>query len=107
VARTPEEHARGLMYRKQMNADAGMLFVFPFERPQSFWMRNTFIPLDMIFIGANRRIIGIVENAEPLTTTERRVDGLSQFVFEIGGGLSARLGIRPGQLVEFKAVPGF
>ena len=106
VARTPDEHARGLMYRKQLDPDAGMLFVFDFERQQAFWMRNTFIPLDMIFIGANRRIVGIVENAEPQTTTERRVDAVSQYVFEISGGLSARLGIRTGQAVEFKAIPG-
>jgi uncharacterized protein len=106
IARTPAEHSRGLMYRKQMDPDVGMLFVFDFERPQAFWMQNTFIPLDMIFIGSNRRIVGIVENAEPLTTTERRVAASSQYVFEIGGGLSARLGIRTGQQVEFKAIPG-
>lgn len=100
LALTSEEHARGLMYRRSLAPDTGMLFVFDSPRPQSFWMQNTFIPLDMIFIGGDRRIIGIVENAEPLTTAPRRVEGDSQYVLEIGGGLSARLGIRPGQPVE-------
>ena len=68
-------------------------------------MKNTLIPLDMIFIDADRKIVGIVQNAEPQTLTERSVDGLSQYVLEIGGGLSAQLGIRAGQPVELQAVP--
>ena len=59
----------------------------------------------MIFIGADRRIVGIVENAEPQTLTERRVPGLSLYVLEIGGGVSGRMGIRPGQMVVFQGVP--
>jgi len=105
VALTPEEHQRGLMYRQHLDPDAGMLFVFPEPRVQVFWMKNTFIPLDMIFIGADLRIAGIVENAVPETTVERKVDRSSQYVLEIGGGLSAKLGIRAGQLVEFHAIP--
>jgi uncharacterized membrane protein (UPF0127 family) len=105
LALTPQEQERGLMYRKSLDADAGMLFVSQTERPHVFWMKNTLIPLDMIFIGANRRIVGIVQNAEPQTLTGRQVDGPSQYVLEIGGGLSASLGIRPGQLVEFAGVP--
>jgi uncharacterized protein len=100
LALTAEEHARGLMYRRSLAPDAGMLFVFDGPRPQAFWMQNTFIPLDMVFIGEDRRIVGIVENAEPLTTMPRRVEGDSQYVLEIGGGLAARLGIRAGQRVE-------
>jgi uncharacterized membrane protein (UPF0127 family) len=105
LAITPSEQERGLMFRKSMDADAGMLFVSENERPHVFWMKNTLIPLDMIFIGANRRIVGIVQNAEPQSLTGRQVDGPSQYVLEIGGGLSASLGIRAGQLVEFKGVP--
>jgi len=93
------------MFRKSMDADAGMLFVSENERPHVFWMKNTLIPLDMIFIGANRRIVGIVQNAEPQSLTGRQVDGPSQYVLEIGGGLSASLGIRAGQFVEFRGVP--
>jgi uncharacterized membrane protein (UPF0127 family) len=105
VVRTDAERQRGLMYREHLDADAGMLFIFERPGPLSFWMRNTFIPLDIIFIGADRRIVGVVENAEPRTETSRRVDGDSQYVLEINGGLSARLGLRPGTPVEFRNVP--
>jgi hypothetical protein len=80
-----------------------MLFISEIAAPQVFWMKNTLIPLDMIFIGADWRIAGIVENAEPQTLTAREVAAPSQYVLEIGGGLSARYGIRAGQLVDFQA----
>jgi uncharacterized protein len=105
LAITPDEHQRGLMYRKSLDADAGMLFISEREQSHVFWMKNTLIPLDMIFIGANRRIVGIVQNAEPQTLSPRQVGAPSQYVLEIGGGLSASLGIRSGQLVELKGVP--
>ena len=105
LARTPAEREQGLMYRDRMAADAGMLFLFERPSPLTFWMKNTFIPLDMIFIGSDRRIVGIVENAEPRTLTSRHVDGLVQYVLEINGGLSAKLGIRAGAAVDFNGVP--
>jgi uncharacterized membrane protein (UPF0127 family) len=105
LARTPAERERGLMYRDYLAPDAGMLFVFDREEPQVFWMKNTVIPLDMIFIGGDRRIVGIVADAEPQTLSPRRVNGLSQFVLEIGGGLSAKLGLRAGQTVALRGVP--
>jgi uncharacterized membrane protein (UPF0127 family) len=104
LARTPQEREVGLMFRKQMAADAGMLFVFEHPAPQTFWMKNTLIPLDMIFISAEREIVGIVANAEPLTLTARGVNEPSQFVLEINGGLAARLGIRAGQRMQFRGV---
>ena len=105
VALSPEDHARGLMYRSQLAADAGMLFVFEYPSVQRFWMKNTLIPLDMIFIGKDRKIVGVVEDAVPETETERMVGAPSQYVLEIGGGLSARLGIKRGEPVEFQNVP--
>ena len=93
------------MYRQHLDADAGMLFINDAPSPLVFWMKNTLIPLDMIFIGSDRRIVGIVENAEPQTETPRRVEGVSQYVLEIGGGLSAKLGIRAGQQVSFQGIP--
>jgi uncharacterized membrane protein (UPF0127 family) len=105
VAVSPEEHARGLMYRSQLAPDAGMIFVFEYPSVQRFWMKNTLIPLDMLFIGKDRTIVGIVPDAVPETTSERMVGLPSLYVLEIGGGLSARLGIRPGQSVEFQNVP--
>jgi uncharacterized membrane protein (UPF0127 family) len=104
VAVTPAEHARGLMYRSHLDTDAGMLFVFEEPAVQRFWMKNTLIPLDMIFIDADLRIAGVVENAAPETETERMVPARSQYVLEIGGGLSARLGIHAGQAVELHGI---
>jgi hypothetical protein len=104
VARTPEEHTRGLMYRTRLAADAGMVFVFAQPGIQRFWMKNTLIPLDMIFISADRHIVGVVENAAPETENERRVAGPSQYVLEIGGGLATRLGIHAGEPVDFQGV---
>ena len=105
VAVTAEEHARGLMYRSQLADDAGMVFVFEEPSVQRFWMKNTLIPLDMIFIGKDRRIVGVVENAAPETETERMVGAPSQYVLEIAGGLSAKLGIHRGEPVDFQNVP--
>jgi uncharacterized membrane protein (UPF0127 family) len=106
LAITPSEQERGLMYRERLDPDAGMLFISDSPRHHVFWMKNTLIPLDMIFIGADWRIAGIVENAEPKTLTSREVPGISQYVLEIGGGLSARYGIHAGQLVDFQAGAG-
>jgi uncharacterized membrane protein (UPF0127 family) len=106
LARTSAEREQGLMYRTQMASDAGMLFIFEQSSELVFWMKNTLIPLDMIFIGRDRRVVGIVENAQPETLTARRVDGLAQFVLEINGGLSAKMGIQPGAMVTFNGIPG-
>lgn len=102
LARTEDERERGLMYREQLAPDAGMLFLFERSAPLTFWMKNTFIPLDMIFIDSDRQIIGIVENAEPRTLTARRVEGSAQYVLEIGGGVSAKLGVQAGSIVDFR-----
>jgi uncharacterized membrane protein (UPF0127 family) len=101
VADDEAERRRGLMFREELAEDNGMIFLFDRMRIQSFWMKNTKIPLDMIFIDDQWTIVGIVENAEPLTLTGRKVDKPSRYVLEIGGGLSRRLGIAPGQRVEF------
>jgi uncharacterized protein len=103
IADTPEERARGLMHRKTMATDHGMIFLFPDERPRSFWMKNTLIPLDMLFIRADRTILGIVENATPLTLTGRSVPGDSQFVLEVNGGQASERGLASGQKVRFYA----
>jgi len=105
LALTPAEQERGLMFRESMGADEGMLFVFPGQSVHTFWMKNTLIPLDMLFIDSNRRIVGIVEDAEPKTLTGRSVGLPSQYVLEIGGGLSGNHKIRPGQVVELQGVP--
>ena len=103
IADSPDERSRGLMFREQMDDAHGMLFLFPREAQQSFWMKNTLIPLDMIFIRSDRTILGIVENAEPKTTNPRAVPGVSQFVLEINGGLAKKRGIMARQEVRFVA----
>ncbi len=101
-----EERQRGLMYREHLADDEGMVFFFEAMQPLSFWMKNTWIPLDMIFIDDDLKIVGIVENAEPLTTNSRKVPGKdSRFVFEVRGGLTRELGIGAGDTVRFEGVP--
>ena len=80
----------GLQYRKELGSDRGMIFLFPSESPQSFWMKNTPIPLDMIFINRERKIVGIVEQTVPFSLDSRSVGVPSQFVLEINGGLAKR-----------------
>lgn len=101
VVDTPDSRQRGLMYRKQLAPDAGMLFLF--ERPEqhTFWMHNTLVPLDMIFITADWSVLGIVENATPLTDAPRAVSGESQYVLEVNAGYSRRHGLAPGTSVHY------
>jgi uncharacterized membrane protein (UPF0127 family) len=106
VAATPERRSLGLMYRKELGADAGMLFIFDEPDRLTFWMKNTPLPLDMIFIGADRRIVGVVKDAVPHTTTARGVDGLSLYVLEVNAGFSERHGVKAGDRVSFADVPG-
>jgi uncharacterized membrane protein (UPF0127 family) len=101
VADTPSKRSFGLQYRKELAAERGMIFLFPSEEQQSFWMKNTPIPLDMIFINSGRKIVGIVEQTTPFSLDSRSVPAPSQFVLEINGGMARRHGIRPGDVVEF------
>jgi uncharacterized membrane protein (UPF0127 family) len=96
IADTPDERARGLMFREFLGQDAGMLFVFDEAAPRAFWMENTPIPLDMLFFDSRGVMCGLVENAEPFTRTQRRSGCEAQYVLEINGGLAAALDIRPG-----------
>jgi uncharacterized protein len=101
VAETPQEEARGLMFRKSLAADSGMLF--DFKRPQevAFWMKNTLIPLDMLFVDAEGRIAGIHANAVPLSLATIESPGPVRAVIELAGGTAARLGIKPGDRVLY------
>jgi len=100
VAASGIARERGLMWRKALPAGTGMLFIFPHEQVQSFWMKNTLIPLDLIFIGDDKRIAGIVSQATPMTTAPRGVGKPSLYVLEVPGGWSEKAGIQPGSLVE-------
>lgn len=100
VVDTPESRAQGLMYRQELADDAGMLFDFKGEQPVSFWMRNTFIPLDMIFVDAKGVVKNIHVNARPHDPTGIPSDGPVQFVLEIPGGRSVEIGLKPGDTME-------
>jgi uncharacterized membrane protein (UPF0127 family) len=101
IADTPRAQEQGLMFRKEMAPSHGMLFEFDPANPRNiaFWMKNTFIPLDLVFIGQKGEIAGIVKNAEPRTTTPRGIEAPVIAVLEINGGTADRLGIRPGDRV--------
>lgn len=103
VARTPEEQSKGLMYRTELAPDAGMIFPFEPPRPASFWMRNTYIPLDMLFIRADGTIAVIAANTTPLSLAPVESGEPVAAVLEIAGGRSAALGIREGDRVRWKA----
>ena len=105
LAMTPESRERGLMWRTQLADTAGMLFIFPEEEVQNFWMRNTLIPLDLIFIDQQKRVVGIVSRAEPKTLTGRGVNHPTLYVLEVPGGWTEKMGVRPGVRAHFEGVP--
>jgi uncharacterized protein len=102
-ARTSEEKARGLMHREALAPDAGMLFVYSKERRQSMWMKNTLIPLDMLFLRHDGRIAHIHERAVPGSLKTISSRGRVLAVLELRGGTVARLGIRTGDRVRHPA----
>jgi uncharacterized membrane protein (UPF0127 family) len=104
IADEPHEQSRGLMYRQSLPEDGGMLFDFHQERPASFWMRNTYIPLDMLFIKADGTIESIAERTTPLSERSVPSKGAVRFVLEINGGLSQKLGIEAGDRVSGPAI---
>jgi hypothetical protein len=105
VVSTEAKIERGLMYRQAMALDSGMLFLLPEIKDWTFWMRNTLIPLDMIFIRKSMTIAGIVENAEPKTETLRTVGEPSQYVLEVNGGWTKAHGVTKDEKVRFVNVP--
>jgi uncharacterized protein len=105
VARTPEEHANGLVGRPTLASDAGLLFVFASPEVRGLRTENTLMPTDLIFIGADRRIAGIINEARPGSSLLRGIAARWQYVLQIRGGLSSRHGLRAGQPVELRAIP--
>jgi uncharacterized protein len=104
VAATRDTRTRGLMWRYALSESAGMLFIFTREQPLSFWMRNTLIPLDMLFIDAKGRVVSIIENAEPRTLQSRPSTGPATYVLEVAGGTSAKKKLKAGAQVTFEGI---
>ena len=99
IAKTDEERATGLMYRKELADGRGMLFDFTPEQQISMWMKNTFISLDMIFIGGDGRVLRIAENTEPQSTRIISSGGPARGVLEVIAGSARKFGIAPGDQV--------
>jgi uncharacterized membrane protein (UPF0127 family) len=104
IVATQAKIQRGLMYRENLPPDDGMLFLLGEESDHTFWMHNTLIPLDMIFIRKDMTIAGIVQNAEPKTDTTRKVGELSLYVLEVNGGYCASHGVAANAKVRFDNV---
>jgi uncharacterized membrane protein (UPF0127 family) len=101
LATTPAQMEQGLMFRQRLAADAGMLFDYRAPAMASMWMKNTLIPLDMLFVDERGRIINIHERAVPGSLDPIAAAASARAVIELNGGTAARLGIRPGDRVLF------
>lgn len=101
VARSDAEWSKGLMFRTALGANEGMIFVDRPVQPASFWMKNTVIPLDLVFIGPDRRIESIAANAVPYSLSPIPSKGAVMAVLELNGGRAAQLGLATGDRVEW------
>lgn len=106
IASTREQRRKGLMFREKLAEDEGMLFLFRAPEQQSFWMQNTLLPLDIIFIKSDMTVLGVVEGATPLTEDPREVPGESQYVLEVNATYAKRHGIQAGTRVRFEGTEG-
>lgn len=101
IANTVNEIQQGLMFRQKMDEDKGMLFIFPDMQPRGFWMKNTLIPLDIIYVDADKTIVSIQKNTTPLSEQELPSEGKAQFVVEVNAGFADRYGLKAGDKVGF------
>lgn len=101
IADTPYEWETGLMYRESMEDNQGMLFIYPNAAPRSFYMKNTYIPLDIIFLGADTTVVSFKENAIPRDETSIPSNAPAKFILEINGGKVADWNIETGDKMRF------
>lgn len=103
LARTARQHARGLMFRRRLAPDTGMLFLYRTTQPVTMWMKNTFVPLDMLFVAADGRIVRIAQRTVPHSIQTIPSGGPVSAVLEVNGGTAERLGIRTGDRIVHPA----
>lgn len=103
VMRTEAQRERGLMFRRFLPQDRGMLFIFEAERPVAMWMKNTYLPLDMVFVARTGRVIGLAENAEPLSEAIIPSSAPAFGVVELNAGVAAKIGLKIGDTVRHPA----
>jgi uncharacterized membrane protein (UPF0127 family) len=96
VMRTDEQRARGLMFRKHLPADRGMLFDFKVEQRVMMWMRNTYIPLDMVFIARDGTVVNVAQDTEPLSERTIPAAAPALAVLEVNAGVARRIGLKAG-----------
>ena len=102
IAHNEAERAEGLMWRRYMPEDDGMLFIFRNQEIQAFWMKNTYIPLDMVFADSTGKIVSIHANAVPFSEATISSGTPAQYVVEVNGGFCARYGVKEGDKIEFE-----
>ncbi len=108
LALTPEDQAQGLMYRENLPDRTGMLFVFPESAPHHFWMKNTMIPLDMVWLDESGRVVYVSADTPPCKADPCPTygpDGSVRMVLEIAGGMAAKEGVKAGATVKLEAIP--
>lgn len=101
IAKNEDDRMRGLMYRQSLPENAGMLFIFNDEEPRSFWMKNTFIPLDIIYINSRKEIVSIQKYTQPKSTYAIPSEKPAMYVLEVNAGFTDKNGINPGDNIDF------
>lgn len=101
LAENDDERMQGLMYRRSMDDSKGMLFIFQREEPQSFWMKNTVIPLDIMYVNSKMEIVKIFKNTVPFSEKSLPSEKPATYVVEVAGGYSDKYGIKEGDLISF------
>lgn len=105
LAESREEISYGMMYRKTIDPETGMLFLMGAERPQSFYMKNTYVSLDIIYINDDMEVVSIQKNAQPLNERSLPSEGPASYVLEVAGGFCDKHGIAPGTLIAYQRTP--
>ncbi|MCE7043061.1 DUF192 domain-containing protein [Dyadobacter sp. CY312] len=101
IAENDAERNKGLMYRPYIPDSTGMLFIFPEPRELGFWMKNTQIPLDIMYVDANKKIISIQKHTKPFSEESLPSNGVAQYVVEVNAGFSDRNDIKTGDVISF------
>ncbi len=101
IVNTPQARARGLMFRREMASNRGMIFIFPESDNLSFYMKNTYISLDIIFVNEEMKVVGFLENLPILNQESRSIGSKSRYAIELLAGTVKKLGLKPGDKVIF------
>lgn len=102
IVETEEKIRQGLMYRSKMREDRGMLFIFPDNKPRSFWMKNTILPLDIVFIGEDKTVVAIQANTTPFSKKSLPSNGKNaKYVLEVNAGFMKKFGFKEGDTIDF------